>query len=120
MIDTMTSAIDLPALMDRLAGDRDLLKELIGLYLEDEQALLDEVAAAIASGDPARLARSAHTLKGSVGNFCSAAAHRAAAALEAAGRANQMDAAGTLFSRLVAELDAVREDMRVLLEDKGV
>jgi two-component system, sensor histidine kinase and response regulator len=116
MIDAMKDCLDLAALMDRLAGDRELLLELIGLYLEDEQTLIDQVAAAIAAGDSARLARAAHTLKGSVGNFCAQGAHTAALALEAAGREGRMADAGQLFSRLVAELDKVRSALRALAD----
>ena len=110
----MNDSIDLAALMDRLAGDRELLVELIGLYLEDDQALIDQVAAAIAAGDASRLARAAHTLKGSVGNFCAAAAHSAAAAVEAAARADRIDLATPLFDRMVSELDKVRDALRSL------
>jgi HPt (histidine-containing phosphotransfer) domain-containing protein len=118
MIDSMKDCIDVAALMDRLAGDRDLLIELIGLYFEDEQSLIDQVAAAIAAGDSARLARAAHTLKGSVGNFCAPNAHAAAQALEVAGREGRVADAGALFSRLVAELDQVRVALRALAEDE--
>jgi two-component system, sensor histidine kinase and response regulator len=114
MIDTMNDSIDLVALLDRLTGDRELLHELIGLYFEDEQTLIDQVAAAISAGDAVRLARSAHTLKGSVGNFCASAAHGAAAALETAAREGRIGEAGPLFSRLVAELDKVRSALRGL------
>ena len=115
----MNDSIDLAALMDRLAGDRELLVELIGLYLEDEQALIDQVAAAIAAGDAPRLARAAHTLKGSVGNFSAAAAHGAAAALEAAARAGRIDAVRRRsFDRMVSELDKVRDALRSLAAGK--
>jgi two-component system, sensor histidine kinase and response regulator len=118
MIDTMNDSIDLAALKDRLAGDHELLQELIGLYFDDEQTLIDQVAAAISAGNATRLARSAHTLKGSVGNFCAAGAHGAAAALEAAGREDRVADAGPLFSRLVAELDKVRSALRSLAARK--
>jgi HPt (histidine-containing phosphotransfer) domain-containing protein len=118
MIDTMNDSIDLAALMDRLAGDRELLQELIGLYLDDEQTLIDQVAAAVAAGDAVWLGRSAHTLKGSVGNFCAASAHGAAAALEAAAREGRMADAQPLFDRLVIELDKVRSALRSLTTGK--
>jgi two-component system sensor histidine kinase/response regulator len=114
MIDAMSNSIDLAALMDRLAGDRELLHELIGLYLDDEQALIDKVAAAISAGDATRLARSAHTLKGSVGNFCAAGAQAAATALEVAAREGRLAEAQPLFDRLTAELDKVRGALRSL------
>lgn len=110
----MEATVDVMALMDRLEGDKELLLELIGLYLEDEQGLLDQIAAAIAAGDAQQLARAAHTLKGSVGNFCAPRAHNAAAALELAGREGRLGDAPTLADQLYAELDQVRERLRSL------
>jgi two-component system, sensor histidine kinase and response regulator len=115
MIDTMDEAIDVRALMDRLEGDGDLLKELVGLYLEDEGGLLDEIAGAVRERRADALSRSAHTLKGSVGNFCAPAAHAAAAALEAAGREGRMDETAALFEHLVLELGRVRAALRALV-----
>jgi two-component system sensor histidine kinase/response regulator len=116
MIDMMDDAIDVPALMVRLEGDRDLLKELVGLYLEDEQGLIDQIAAAIRDLQPDALRRAAHTLKGSVANFCAASAQATAAALEAAGQDGRLDSAPDLFGRLVAELERVRTGLRALEE----
>jgi two-component system, sensor histidine kinase and response regulator len=114
MIGTMDQTLDLPALMDRLGGDRELLLELIGLYLEDEQGLIDQITEAVKNGQPDVLRRAAHTLKGSVGNFCAAPAHGVAAALEAAGRAGTMDGTPALLDRLVVEFDRVRTALKAL------
>jgi two-component system, sensor histidine kinase and response regulator len=118
MIDRMNDTIDMASLMDRLEGDRELLVELIGLYFDDEQGLIDAIAAAVRDGDAAAIARSAHTLKGSVGNFCAPAAHAAAAALEAAGREGRVGDAPALFERMTAELDKVRQALRALADQK--
>jgi two-component system, sensor histidine kinase and response regulator len=115
----MADAIDVAALMDRLDGDNDLLQELIGLYLEDEQGLLDQIAAAIRDGQAGALARSAHTLKGSVGNFCAPAAHAAAAALEVAGREGRLADAPALQECLLDELGRVRTKLRSLVTTPG-
>jgi two-component system, sensor histidine kinase and response regulator len=111
-----TDVIDVRALMDRLEGDRELLKELAGLYLEDEQGLVDQIAAAVQSGQADQMKRAAHTLKGSVGNFCAPAAHAAAAALENAGRDGQLAEVPALFARLVAELERFRTTLRALVD----
>lgn len=112
----MDDIINVSALMDRLEGDRDLLKELAGLYLEDEQSLIDQISAALKDGQADALRRSAHTLKGSVGNFCAPAAHASAAALEAAGRDGRLEEAPALFERLVTDLDRFRAALRALVD----
>ncbi len=117
---TMNDSIDVATLMNRLANDRELLQELIALYLEDERDLIDQVAAAVEAGDAARLARASHTLKGSVGNFCAASASSAAAALEAAGREGRLSEARPLFDSLAAELEKVRDVLRRLAAGEDV
>lgn len=102
--------------MDRLEGDRELLKELAGLYLDDEQGLVNEIGAAVKAHEADALRRSAHTLKGSVGNFCAPGAHAAAAALEAAGRDGLLDDAPVLFDRLNLELERFRAALRALVD----
>ena len=60
---------DLTAALERLGGSRELLRDMIGFYLEDYSALLDRIENAAEAGDPVTLARSAHSLKGLAANF---------------------------------------------------
>lgn len=101
-------AVDLPAVMERLGGDEELLRELAALYVEDEGRLLAAMAEAIERGDADALRRAAHTLKGAVSNFCAPRAHAAAQALETAGRDGQLAAAPALLDALRKELTLVR------------
>jgi two-component system, sensor histidine kinase and response regulator len=102
-------AVDLEAIMERIDGDAELLRELVGLYLNDEARLLEEIAGAIAAGDADALRRAAHTLKGAVSNFCAPAGWSAAQALELAGRDARMSEAPALLATLHAELARVRQ-----------
>jgi two-component system, sensor histidine kinase and response regulator len=102
-------AVDLAAVMDRIGGDEELLRELVGLYVEDEQRLVEELVGAVRDGDSAGVRRSAHTLKGAVSNFCALDAWSAAQALEDAGRDGRVDQARALLDALRAELARVRE-----------
>ena len=109
------AAVDAAALMDRLDGDRELLAELVELYLEDSPALVEEIRAAIEAGDAERMRRAAHTLKGSVGNFCAPAASAAGLELENAGREGALDRAPEIFDRLVGEIGRVRTALEALV-----
>jgi HPt (histidine-containing phosphotransfer) domain-containing protein len=102
-------AVDLAAVLERIGGDEDLLRELVGLYLDDEPQLIDQIGAAIDAGDAPAVGRLAHTLKGAVSNFCARRAHATAQAMEDAGRDNRLDAAAGLFPSLRAEFALVRE-----------
>jgi two-component system sensor histidine kinase/response regulator len=57
---------ELLALME---GDRDLLQELIGVFLEDAPQRIEAVRRALADRDAEALYRAGHALKGSAGNF---------------------------------------------------
>lgn len=107
-MDVVEPVIDVPALMDRMAGDRDLLQELVALYTADEGTLLGQIDAAIAAGDADALRRAAHTLKGAVSNFCAPHAQSAALALEMAGRAGSLGETAVMARRLREELGRFR------------
>jgi len=115
MSDPAGQAIDVRALMDRLDGDWMLLEELVSLYLDDEPVLMKQIARAIAAGDAEALRRSAHTLKGSVGNFCAPAAQAAALALESAGRDRALGQASALLEQLTIQLALVRTALHELV-----
>jgi len=101
------SAVDAPALMTRLEGDRELLAELLELFGTDAEALLASITKGLASSDAPAVHRAAHTLKGAVANFCAPAAVAAAVALESAGRNGDLSDAPALLQRLRREIDAV-------------
>jgi PAS domain S-box-containing protein len=74
------SPFDEPTALRRVAGDADLLRELVTIFCDDCPRIVDEIRAAIRAGNAAELRRAAHTLKGSAGNFgandvCNAALH---------------------------------------------
>jgi signal transduction histidine kinase/DNA-binding NarL/FixJ family response regulator len=86
------------AMFDRAAviemlGDEDLFKELAAIFVADAPGYLAELEAAHATGDAARLARAAHTLKGLFATFAVANSEAIASQLEQAARTNHM--AGT-------------------------
>lgn len=77
---------DADALRARVAGDEELLRELIELFLDDCPRMLSEMQAAIADRNAEALRVAAHAFRGSVGNFSAAAVVEAARRLEMMGR----------------------------------
>lgn len=93
--------IDHEALMERVGGDRALLREIAELFVEDSAMLLSEMKGAVEERDAERLARTAHTLKGSVGNF--AAPWAVEALMEVEGLARRWDLYGAAEALKKAE-----------------
>ena len=103
---------ELLALMD---GDRELLLELIDVFLEDAPQRIQAARSALADRNADAVYRAAHALKGSAGNFGAPEVVGRANRLEALARENDLDAAAIEFefletdmNQLVAELGAAR------------
>ena len=96
--------IDKTAILARLDGDEELLKELGGLFLNDCPTLMKDVRDAASTQDSKALERTSHTLKGSIGNFCATSAYEAALKLEMMGRAGDM-------SNVVQALEALEYEI---------
>jgi PAS domain S-box-containing protein len=100
-----TSTVDWAAALERLQGDRELLEELIGVIRQEAPQLLAAVREAVERGDAAALRLSAHTLKGSLGNFAAARAVEAAKRLEIMGKQGDLSDAAQALAVLESELD---------------
>jgi len=61
--------VDSSAILDRLGGDAQLLNELIEIHLNQSPSQLAAARRALQEKDGQELARVAHTIKGSAGNF---------------------------------------------------
>src|SRR3977135_3259564 len=93
---------ELLALMD---GDRELLLELIDVFLEDAPQRIQAVQSALADRDADAVYRAAHALKGSAGNFGAPEVVSRANRLEALARENDLDAAAIEFEFLETDMN---------------
>jgi two-component system, sensor histidine kinase and response regulator len=95
---------DRNAVLARVEGDRELLRELVTLFLDESPGLLSEIQQSIARRDGKALERAAHTLKGSVGNFGAKRSYDVALKLEMMGRAADFTNAQEAFAQLQEEI----------------
>jgi HPt (histidine-containing phosphotransfer) domain-containing protein len=102
--------------MERLDGDLELLGELVELFLADCPRLLDDIRTAIEAGDAEQLMRAAHTLKGSVSNFCAPLAAEAAQKLEAQGRSRDLSISRESFVRLESVMERFTTELGQLTQ----
>ncbi len=70
--------MDRAAVLERVEGDVELLRQLVELFREDSARHLRDLRAALERGDAKAIERSAHALKGSTSNFCAPSAWEAA------------------------------------------
>lgn len=97
--------IDRAAVLDRVGGDTDLLRDITAIFLSEYPALVHEIREAVMASDAKRLERAAHSLKGSVSNFGAQAATQAAYQLEVIGRRGELQEAGMALKELLEEFE---------------
>lgn len=92
--------LNVEAALSRLGGDRELLAELAGMFLEQIPELLRNTESGLAGPDTTAAITPAHTLKGLLAQFGADAAHALAMETETAARVNRRDEALAALARL--------------------
>jgi two-component system sensor histidine kinase/response regulator len=99
----LNEVFDKDEVMERVDGDIELLMEMIELFISDYPRLMSNIKNSITQKDSKELARNAHTLKGSVGNFAANSVYDTALTLEIMGRNNDISDAGEAYIKLEKE-----------------
>jgi CheY-like chemotaxis protein len=110
------AVLDREKAMARASGDRGLLVELAGIFLEETPETLSRIAEALEKDDAKSIARLAHRLKGALLTLAAPAAAESALALE---QSPEGAPAREAFGRLQKELSRLEEELKgLLLEPK--
>ncbi|HEY6291275.1 MAG TPA: Hpt domain-containing protein [Terriglobia bacterium] len=102
--------------LDRVEGDWELLREVIGIFLECCAPMLAEVWQASARGDMKATERAAHALKGSLASLAANEAWGLAAELEELAREAGRQGMPAAFKRLEQALERLRPSLQAVLE----
>lgn len=113
-----TDVFDQASTLRRVDGDRDLLRELVGLFGEACTEMLEEMQNAIQKQDAMRLRQSAHTLKGEASNFGAAATVAAALRLEVMGRDESLADANAAYTDLENALEHLLPALSAFAEEE--
>jgi two-component system sensor histidine kinase/response regulator len=108
------SLIDPAAAMAAVAGDRELLREIIELFQAESPGMLAEIRAAATAGDAARLRRAAHSVKGAVAHFGARHAFDTARRLESLARDGNLTDAEAACAALEQEVVRLRPALDAL------
>jgi len=107
--------LDRCALLDRLGGDAQLLSELIVIHLSQSPSLLTAAQRALQEENGTELARVAHTIKGSAGNFLAHVTVEIAQRLEAFAEQGDFSRARETMSDLQREMERLERALTVSL-----
>jgi two-component system sensor histidine kinase/response regulator len=81
---------DMASMLRNIGSDTELLEELVELFLQRYQTMLEEIRAALVNGDRQAVEQAAHMLKGTASNLCASEVVLAAGQLEALGRLGKL------------------------------
>ncbi len=112
-------AIDAQELREQLDGDRELLRELVELFLKNSPHTLASLRHGVNAADPKEIEATAHRLRGTLGNFSATRAAATAEELESAGREGNVERAGNLLPVLELQVKQVREELVDLMRANG-
>jgi HPt (histidine-containing phosphotransfer) domain-containing protein len=98
----------------QVAYDKDLLVEIIDLFLGERRVQVEEMRAALAACDFTRLSRVAHTIKGSLGSLHAAQARTHAQELETAAKDTDAQVCRFYLAVLEQDLDALEPELIAL------
>jgi HPt (histidine-containing phosphotransfer) domain-containing protein len=110
--------LDPTQVLDRVGGDRKLLRELVEVFLADSPRLRTDIRTAIAGGDAGKLRLAAHALKGAVGTFSAPDATEAAQRLETLGQQGNLTGAEEAAAALEHELERLEPVLAGLARDE--
>jgi|SRR5690349_1872413 HPt (histidine-containing phosphotransfer) domain-containing protein len=112
--DGNASPIDETAVQELREEGGDLLSDLVAMFIEEVPNQLATLEAALVSKDAAATRLTAHTLKGTGGNFGAARMQALASAIEEKGRNGVLDGAEATLVQLRAECTRVREALEAV------
>jgi two-component system, sensor histidine kinase and response regulator len=109
-----SEVLDVTAVLEHVEGDRELLEELVRLFIEGSPASMREMRQSLNEREAHRLERLAHTMKGSSASLGANRVSEAALVLEMRARSGALENAGELIDALKAELDRALPELESL------
>jgi len=100
-------AINVAQALGQLDGDRELLAEVIDIFVETIPELMDELQSAISSNDAVKLQGAAHSLKGAASNICAEHVRFTAQQLEVMGQQSDFKEVEVVMAALQGHVSAL-------------
>ncbi len=98
--------------LENIEGDRELLGEMLEIFLETLPQQLGDLKAAWSDGALDRVAGAAHSLKGSLLTLAAPRGSELAARIEKAGRGQDADTIRALLPEFETELEGLCQELR--------
>ena len=111
--------LDREQLLQNVDGDAELLREIVKLFFESSEEIVQSLRTAVTGADADTVNRTAHQLKGALASVGACAAADAAARLEKLGSGGTLTGAGDVLTSLEGELVRLAPELRSLAASLG-
>ena len=116
IVESGDGVVDREAVLERVGGDTDLLRELVDLFTDDSLRLVDRIRRAVMKKDADDLEEAAHGLKGSVLNFGAKSVADIAQGLETMGKNRDLTQVQNVVVELERQVQKLRAELKAMTD----
>jgi polar amino acid transport system substrate-binding protein len=106
--------------VDRLEGETELIIEMVEMFLQEHDRLIDELGKTIENGNTSQVEHKAHELKGWVGNLSAGRCHKTAQTIENKGNSGDLDGVEEMFDVLKDEVDKLVNELNKFIKEQKI
>jgi two-component system, sensor histidine kinase and response regulator len=103
---------DAEALMERLGIDENLVREIMGVYLDDTPIQLSRLRECFEKGDLLSIQRCAHSMKGASANFCVGTINKTAREIEIAAKQSNLEMIESLIDTIECQFRELKDVLK--------
>ncbi len=113
------SLVDWASALETVGGDKELLGDLIQVFNEERDSMLNEISQAILNNDARELRRSAHAIKGALTHLGAKRVAEIAGQLESMGQSENVTDAPTILEQLEKQTKQLTEELQTFTNNFG-
>jgi len=98
-----------------LGGDKEIFKEIAEMFFDESRELMEQLSQAIGNVDSQSIMKTAHAIKGMVGNFAAHSTFATAYRLEKMGREHNLENAPAVFVLLESQVKELQDALSAAL-----
>ncbi|MGH9648930.1 MAG: response regulator, partial [Terriglobales bacterium] len=115
--DREPAALDFEEVLDQLGGDKELLRELVELFLKNSPKTLATLRTGVQTRSARDVQAAAHSLKGTLGHLAAREAVATAEELESRGREGNLEGTEQMLQRLERQIGETQRQLAAFLRD---
>ena len=108
----MTVIFDPDEILEQIGGDKELLVDIINIFIETYPEDLKSLHEAIVESDPETIRKNAHRMKGSISNFGKYKAFEYAKSIEERAREGDISEITEMYDELVGHLNSLEREVK--------